>query len=147
MSVFKDDEDYGTFYLSIDKLDVKAPIILGIDPTNLEQYNELLKDGVAHMTGSALPGKDSGNVFIYGHSSAKETSKYSQIFARLDELKLGDDIILHYNDIEYKYKVQNKKIIEESDLSVLNQQTEEQVTLMTCWPIGTDDQRLVIVAQ
>ena len=140
-------EDLGDFYLSVDKLAIKAPIIQGIDPANKAKYDEALKDGVAHMIGTALPGAGKGNIFIYGHSSSTVGSKYSKIFASLNDLSAGDEVAIHYNKADYKYSVSSKKIVAKTDLSVLDQTKEETLTLMTCWPIGTDNKRLVVIAK
>ncbi len=135
------------FSLTIKKINVKTPIITGVDPSNKDGYNEALKSGVVHMDGTALPGKNSGNIFIFGHSSALEKGNYDKIFAKLNDLNNKDQILLSYLGKSYNYYVVDKKIVEKTDLSVLNQSTEERLTLMTCWPIGTDKQRLVVIAK
>ncbi len=134
------------FTISIKKIDIKAPIITGVNPGNKEAYNQALKNGVVLMDGTPLPGTGSGNTFIFGHSSALEKSSYDKIFLKLNDLENNDNILINYNSKSYTYKVIDKKIVEKNDLSVLDQTEEERVTLMTCWPIGTDKQRLIIVA-
>jgi len=97
--------------------------------------------------GTALPGDGKGNIFLYGHSSAEEKSKYSKIFAKMDDLQFGDKIEIVYNKEQFQYTVFDKKIIEEDDFSVLKQTEDEQLTLMTCWPIGTVDRRIIVMAK
>jgi len=135
------------FSLLIPSIDVEAPIIQGVDPTNADIYNKALEGGVAHMNGTALPGDGKGNIFIYGHSSASIASKYDKIFAKLNDLNNSDTIVVSYKGSNYTYEVTDKKIVEKTDMSVLDQTPSEQLTLMTCWPIGTDAQRLVVIAQ
>lgn len=139
-------ERENSFILSIPSIGVSAPVVQGVDPANKEVYNEALQTGVAHMTGTALPGDNKGNIFIYGHSSASEASQYDKIFANLNGLQVDDAVFVNYKNKIYNYIVIDKKIVEKDDLSVLNQTKNETITLMTCWPVGTTDQRLVVTA-
>lgn len=135
------------FGIKIDKIDVLAPVVKDVDGKDKTEYLKKLKQGVAHFKGTALPDSGKGNVFIFGHSSsASGTGEYSKIFARLDELKKDDEFTVFYQDKEYKYKIADKEIVEATDLSVLEQTKKERLTLMTCWPVGTKDKRLIIVA-
>lgn len=99
------------------------------------------------MVGTAMPGEEKGNIFIYGHSSAYDNPQYGKIFATLNNLQKGDAVEIYYQDKNYQYEVSGKKVVEEDDLSVLEKTGKEQVTLMTCWPIGTSEKRLVVIAE
>lgn len=132
------------FGIKIDKIGVLAPIVEGVSGRDKNIYNLALKRGVAHLKGSALPGKGS-NIFIFGHSSSNiGFGPYSKVFAKLNELERGDKIIIFYKNKEYIYLVFEKKVVEKNDLSVVKPTPKEQLTLMTCWPIGTADKRLII---
>ena len=72
---------------------------------------------------------------------------YAKIFANLNDLEQDDEIIVYYQSDEHKYKVQSKEIVEATDMSVLDKTQKEILTLMTCWPVGTKDKRLVIRAE
>lgn len=135
------------FELFIPKLNIDVPVIPNVNGTNEKVYSEALKGGVAHYAGTALPDGGS-NIFIFGHSSSiLGTGKYDKVFASLGDLAIGDEIILLFNDMNYKYSVIDKKIVPSGDSSVLSSTNDEQLTLMTCWPIGTDAKRLVIIAK
>jgi len=136
------------FEISIPALDISAPVIPNVDGTNKEDYLSALTKGVAHYEGSGLPGYG-GNIFIFGHSSSPETvkGKYDKIFSYINNLNINDEIIVNFNNKVFVYLVSTKKIIKPEDKSVLNQSDTEQVTLMTCWPIGDNTERLVIVAK
>lgn len=138
--------DQDEFILFIDKLNLTAPIITGVDPSDEKRYNDALKGGVLLMPGMAHPG-EGGHIFIYGHSSSDVQSDYDKIFATLNDLNNDDEIKIYYHGEEYAYKVAEKKIIVPTDTSVLAKTASETLTLMTCWPVGTDDQRLVIIAK
>ena len=100
---------------------------------------------VALMAGAAKPG-EVGNIFVYGHSSAESYSAYQNIFKKLNDLEEGDEISVTYNKEDFVYVVSNKKVVEKEDISVLDPTKVETLTLMTCWPIGTADKRLIISA-
>jgi len=133
------------FGLKIEKLDIVAPIIKDVDGKSKSDYNNALKEGIAHFKGTSLPG-GGGNIFIFGHSSAQTKSDYSKIFATLDDLEENDEIIIYYKNKENRYNVKEKTVVEATDLSVLEQGEKEILTLMTCWPVGTKDKRLIIRA-
>ncbi|MCX6809996.1 MAG: class D sortase [Candidatus Berkelbacteria bacterium] len=134
------------FGLKIDKLNILVPVIKNVNGSDKAIYNTALKNGVAHFKDTALPG-EKGNIFIFGHSSAEIKADYSKIFAKLNDLEKGDEIIIFYQGKDYKYKVKNKDIVEATDISVLDKGKKEILTLMTCWPIGTKDKRLIIRAE
>jgi sortase A len=136
------------FTLKINKLNIVTPVIENVDGGNKKRYNEALKSGVAHYKGTALPGEES-NIFIFGHSSSYVGlgGDYGEIFKELNNMESGDEILIIYQDKEYIYKVVEKKVVEKTEVSVLNSTDGEQLTLMTCWPIGTNLKRLIVIAK
>lgn len=71
----------------------------------------------------------------------------NSIFYLLSKLEPGDKITLFYQNKPYIYTVNQKKIVNPKDLSYLqNKTTVPTLTLMTCYPPGTDLKRLIIVA-
>ena len=71
----------------------------------------------------------------------------AEIFKNLEDIKKGDEIILWYQSKKYKYKVTEIKTVAPSDVSVLKPTSTEQVTLMTCVPVGTNQKRLVVIGK
>jgi sortase A len=136
------------FTLKIDKLNIVVPIIENVDGADKKVYNQALKNGVAHYKGTALPGEGS-NIFIFGHSSTYvgQGGDWGEIFKDLNNLESGDIISITFKGKEYFYKVVEKKIIKKTDVAVLNPTESEQLVLMTCWPIGTNKDRLIIIAK
>lgn len=135
------------FGLRIDKISLLLPVIKNVDGANKTLYNKALQGGVAHYKEAASPG-EKGNIFIFGHSSsATDSGPYAKAFGKLNDLEKNDAITVYYENKEFSYKVSEKKIIEKDDLGVLNPTKNETLTLMTCWPIGTSEQRLIIRAQ
>ena len=138
-----------SYNLLLTKIGVSVPIITNVDGNNQEEYNKALENGVAQLRGSALPGKN-GNSFIFGHSSYYENKpgNYKQIFAELNDLIPGDLIEVQSGEANFVYRITNKKVVEPSDVSVAAQNVDlTQITLMTCWPIGSTAQRLIVVGE
>jgi len=131
--------------LVIPKIEVSAPIAWNVDDSLL---NQKLLEGVAHYKGTALPG-ESGNVFITGHSSYYSwvRSDYKDVFALLDKLNVGDKIYLQYNQKTFTYEVSSSKVVSPDKMEVLNSNIDYTLTLMTCVPIGTNLNRLIVVGK
>ena len=133
------------FGLIVDKLAIRAPIVADVDGNNKTAYNKALLKGVAHYKGTAKPG-EGGNIFVFGHSStAIGQGDYAKAFASLNDLEKGDEAIVYYRQEELRYSVASKKIVASDDMSVLEPTKKEQLTLMTCWPIGSNFKRLTVV--
>jgi len=134
--------------LIIDKLDIAVPVILDVDGKNKTQYNKALYDGVAHMKKTAQPG-EKGNTFIFGHSSYTDKSnKYAKIFATLNQLQKNDEIKIKWQDKNYLYIIKDKKVVAANYTEATAQNLKEHIiTLMTCWPIGTKEKRLIVIAE
>ncbi|MBT5017080.1 sortase [Candidatus Peregrinibacteria bacterium] len=141
--------------LIIPKIGKNIPIVttdpeklIGADWKTLEQaFQEDLKNGVIHYPGTADPG-EVGNVFITGHSSYYlwDSGDYKDVFARLNKLEIGDEIVVYHDQDEYRYMVREMREVRNEDVSVLDQSNEKTLTLMTCSPVGTNFRRLVVVA-
>jgi LPXTG-site transpeptidase (sortase) family protein len=143
------------FGIVIPKILANAKVIDNVDPYNSKNYQYALTKGVAHARGTAYPG-NIGNIFIFAHSSSNwfTANQYNSVFYLIDKLDTGDKIDLYYKEKKYTYEVFNKKIVESSDVSYLNNlsnllilQNSSILTLMTCWPPGTTFKRLIIQAK
>jgi sortase A len=138
-----------SFGLVIPKLGINVKVIKNVDPFNSIVYQEALTRGVAHAKGSSLPGQ-AGNVFIFSHSSQNfiEALKYNSIFYLISKLKIGDEIDIFYDNNEYRYHVTDKKIVDPTNISYLNNNSKDKtLTLMTCYPPGTNFMRYIITAR
>lgn len=131
--------------LLIPRLSISAPII-PIESRNNDDVMEGLKKGVVRYGQTVNPG-EKGNSFIIGHSSDYpwKEGNYKQIFANLDKLGTGDSVVAQHNGKKFNFVVTGKKIVEPNDMSTLEQTAEPTMTLMTCWPPGTTDKRLVVI--
>jgi len=133
--------------LVIPKISVEAPIIL-METTDNKSILDAIQNGVAHYAGTALPGRV-GNAFITGHSSYYWWSggKYNQVFALLEHLQPDDLIYVYYEGGEYVYQVQDSIVVKPTQTEVLNQTPTPTLSLMTCVPIGTNLNRLIVRAE
>lgn len=118
--------------MKIPKIDLKVAVAEGID-------DETLKYAVGHFDGTAMPG-EKGNFSVAGHRSYT----YSEYFNRLDELNIGDDIIVKTKNGEFTYKVYEKKVVEPTEISVLDKTKDATVTLVTCTPVRIATHRLIV---
>jgi len=137
------------FILEIPKISVAAPIIPDVPGSNKETYDKSLESGVAHFSGTGKPG-EGRNIFIFGHSSNYfwAPGDYKDIFKNLDKLSVDDEITVLYQGKIYKYKVVEEKIVKPTQTDVLmDTGNGEQLTLMTCTPVGTSLNRLIIIAK
>lgn len=135
--------------ISIPRINAVAPLELNIDPWNKEVYEPALEKGVAHALGTALPGEGK-LIYLFAHSSspAWKITRYNTIFLRLNELKLGDSITINRDGKNYIYTVTEKKVVSPRDIEFLTEQSSgERLIIQTCWPIGTDWQRLLVFAE
>lgn len=118
--------------MKIPKLDLKVAIGEGVD-------NETLKYAVGHFDGTAMPGQK-GNFAVAGHRSYT----YSQYFNRLDEIKVGDEIEVQTKKGDFVYKVYETKVVEPTEVSVLDPTKDATITLVTCTPVRVATHRLII---
>lgn len=132
----------------IQKIGVKAPVVLDVKQANEDQFQLALQRGVVHYPGTAQPGEP-GNVVLFGHSSGQvwAPGDYKFVFTRLEQLKVGDTILVEFNGTRYSYVIENTEVVHPSDVSVLAQDKREHtLTLITCTPVGTNLNRFIVHA-
>ncbi len=124
----------GMIKLEIQKLKVKAGIMS-------DTTTKLLKQGPGLYNISSLPAGDGENVLIAGHRTT-----YGAWFRNIDKLEEGDQITLDFNHSRYLYKVEKVIIIAKNDWSVTEPTGNSVLTLTSCHPIGSAEQRIVVRA-
>lgn len=135
------------FNLTIPKLNISETVTANVDPFDPDIYQPILHHSVAHAYGSALPDQP-GNIYLFAHSSDNPLSitRYNTAFHLLPKLNTGDQIIITYHGHDYIYNVRDKKIVSPWQLTSIITNDSNQLTLQTCYPIGTDWRRLLILA-
>ena len=137
------------FGLVVPSLGINVPVIQNVSGIEGKEYFTQLKRGVAHQEGTATPNAG-GNTVIFGHSSTVpgvSPSPYDEVFLMLDQLQPDDRINVYYNSKQYTYIVTSLRRVAAGDLHILDDTEAAQLTLYTCWPPGTDAQRLVVTAR
>lgn len=137
--------------LIIPKINVDVPVIYDVGYDYSSQMAAMQK-GVAHF---AVPGADSkpgqiGNTVFSGHSSNDlfEPGDYKFVFAQLDKIQTGDTIYVNYNSTRYTYSVIKKQVVKPTDVQALYGYTDKPyLTLITCTPLGTSLNRLLVTAE
>lgn len=133
-------------HLYIPTLEIKVPIVW---ESSEHKILEDLQTGVVRFPGSADPGK-LGNVFIVGHSSNYwwDNGRYKAIFARLSHIKKNQEIWLNYKGGTYIYKVTEVQIVSPDKTEVIHSMEGRfLLSLMTCYPTGTIQKRLVVTSE
>lgn len=137
--------------ISIGKLNIAAPVIWSKSYVEKEMQ-ESLKNGTIHLHQTASPGQP-GTMVITGHSSnyAWVKGAYNQVFENLDNLAKGDRIIVKTTQkngriIQYQYSVNSQRITAADDQTIFSATTNPSLSLVTCWPVGTNSKRLVVKA-
>jgi sortase A len=118
----------------IPSIKVDAPVVLGDDW-------ESLKLGVGHHIGSANPG-ERDNMVLSGHNDI-----FGEVFRDLTDVQMEDEIIVHTATRAYRYVVKAKRIIEPTQVEVMDPTRNPIVTLISCYPYLIDTQRIVVVGE
>lgn len=135
----------------IPKINVDAPVVMNVGPTNAEQL-QAMSNGIAHVRypgASAEPGQVGNSVFS-AHSSSDWTDSgaYKFIFVQLERLAVDDVVYINYNSKRYTYKVYDIKVVAPTEIGALNYTGSDPViTLITCTPLGTAQKRLLVFAK
>lgn len=109
-----------------------------------------LKKSLIGWADSPLPGKQ-GNNIVFGHSALPtfyDVKNYHTIFTMLPSLKVGDEILVNYDSVSYRYIIFDMQTVGPEDFSVLEQRFDDSyLTLVTCVPPGTYWKRLMVRAR
>ncbi len=120
--------------LTIPKLDRSLHIYQGI-------REETLKKGIGHIPYTPLPGEKSNSI-LAGHRDT--------FFRNLDQLKIGDVLIIRRSNQSYIYKVKKIRIVDKDDKTVIIPKPRSTLTLITCFPftfIGSAPERYIIESE
>ena len=124
--------------LIITKIGVNAPIIRSQDESALDKGVWLLSD-------SSTPGQV-GNTVITGHRF-KYLPPHNLTFYLFHKLEPEDLVYIIWNQEEYLYLITEVRVVDRTDLSILESGSEEILTLFTCHPLYSTSHRLVLVAE
>ncbi|MFA6512025.1 MAG: sortase [Patescibacteria group bacterium] len=124
--------------LVIPKIGVDVAIVEGADQNALNR-------GIWHIPDTSNPTLG-GNTVLSGHRF-QYLPPSSQTLYLLDKLETHDDIIIYWEGKEYDYKVTGRDIILPTQVEILENTSNAQLTLFTCTPLFTTSKRLVIFSE
>ncbi len=122
-------------YVEIPGISVSLPIYHGTD-------DDILQIAIGHIEGSSLPvGGPGTHCVISGHRGLPS----SKLFTDLDQMTEGDIFMLRVLDETLTYEVDQIRIVEPDDLSLLAlEEGKDYCTLVTCTPYGVNSHRLLV---
>lgn len=125
-------------YITIEKMNVVLPILLGATDENM-------RVGAVHLTETSYPiGGENTNCVLAAHRGAKT----QDMFRNIEVLEKGDRVIIENFKEELVYEVKETKVIDPSDVgSLLIQEGRDLLTLITCHPLGRNDHRYVVFCE
>lgn len=98
--------------------------------------NQVVESTHIGILGEAPAQISSGTLILVGHSRRNQ-------FAILHQLQKGDDIVVIHDKTHYHYQVKQLEVIDENNLSFLNQLQENKLILITC--MDDNEKRLIVV--
>ncbi len=139
-----------TNIIELPKFNIKAPIITVKTP-DLDLIYKELKKGVVLYPGSTNPKQ--GYSIIIGHSSQYpwEKGNYKSVFSLLNELDIGDQIYIFWEQQPLVFEFADKKIFipwpkgSETTETIFPPSNEETIlVLQSCWPVGVASKRVAV---
>jgi len=141
--------------IKIPAIGLDAPIVeVGYDLVEIEGVQvfqwQVADYAAGHHSTSADPG-EGGNIVIAGHDDWR-----GEVFRDLEHVTLGDQITLVTPEGEHTYAVTEIVYRKEAGMPIATRiatgqyfapMPEERLTLVTCWPYGIDDHRLIVIAK
>ncbi len=120
--------------LDIPAIGVSEYVVEGTDTGNLRK-------GPGHYPETPLPGEP-GTVAVAGHRTT-----YGAPFRDLDDVKPGNEIVFDTPFGRFIYRVEDTKIVDDQDLSVLEPVGYKRLMLSACHPLYSAAQRIIVFAK
>ena len=133
INVPTDQEAFALLYIPRIGNDVWAtPIFEGVQ-------SKQLNSGIGHYPQSQIPGED-GNFSLFGHRTS-----YGQPFAHIEQLQIGDEVIVETKEFWFVYTLKYDKVVKSSavwitsnnrlpELYIAATDPYKVITLVTCEP-------------
>jgi len=123
---------------AIGKLTIKA---IGVSEFVVEGTDTVtLRKGPGHYPSTPLPG-ERGTAAIAGHRTT-----YGAPFRHLDDLRRGQRVTVDMPYGRFVYRVEDTRIVDDQDLSVLRRVRRDRLVLTACHPLYSAAQRIVAFA-
>lgn len=122
---------YSTGQIIIPKVEISLPLFSGVT-------NEQLLVGAGVLFPERKAEKQ--NIVVIGHHLGQN----NLLFGKLLNAAVGDPIYLEYQNQFYQYKVSQTKLIQQTELEVLENRNKAEITLITCDKPTHTEQRFVV---
>lgn len=125
-------------FVSIPKMEVELPILLGANTANM-------REGAVHLTETSYPvGGENTNCVLAAHRGSSRAA----MFRDIEELAIGDEIYIQNFRETLTYRVAELRVISPTDVQdLLIQPGRDLVTLITCHPYRYNYQRYVVYCE
>jgi sortase A len=130
----RDDLGHPLAVLRIPRIGLEVPVLDGTDEPRLNR-------GVGRIEGTAHPGQ-AGNLGIAGHRDG--------FFRGLKDVEIGDTVELETLEGAATYLVDDIRIVDPADVSVLRPTASPVITMVTCYPfyyVGSAPRRYIVRAR
>lgn len=146
------EEKITEFVVKIPRIGAEAEVKTNVSPFDKKEYLAVIEeDLIAHAKETSLPGEKDKAMYLFAHSTRQgiQMVRKNSVFYLLGELRNDDPIFIRYNGKIYAYKVYDQKVVGAQEVEYLNYKEEgrEVLILQTCWPLGTDWNRLLVFAE
>lgn len=118
----------------VPKVEISLPLFSGVT-------NEQLLVGAGTLFPERTP--ENHNIVVIGH----HLGRTNLLFGKLLKVSVGDTIYLAYQNQAYQYTVSQTAIVKQTELQVLTDQNQSEITLITCDKPTQTDQRLLVKGQ
>ena len=142
--------------LIIPDLNINVPLVNtesnGRVDFSQENFDDELTKGVVKYPTTPTPWSK-GNTLIFGHTSTEwwKKNEYGVVFRNIPKLKAGQRFQVVWNGQLTTYEMVERKVVlpkhVEDYYHEFSDKGESYLTLMGCYPIGTADKRMMIVAK
>lgn len=142
--------------LIIPDLNINVPLVdipaKGGEDFSQGNFDEELMQGVVKYPTTPTPGSQ-GNALLFGHSSTewRKHNEYGFVFRNLPKLKAGQRFQVLWNGQLSTYEMIERKVVLPKHVADYYHEFQDQegsfVTLMGCYPIGSDAKRMMVVAK
>lgn len=120
--------------LKAERLDLSVVVVEGTDTASLQK-------GPGHYPDTKLPGEGK-TIGIAGHRTT-----YLAPFRHINRFRRGDDVILKMPYANFTYRVEDKRIVDPSEVGVVRNVGHERLVLTACHPLYSAAQRYTIFAK
>lgn len=120
--------------IRIPRIDASFVVVAGSDGASLRK-------GPGIYDGSPFPGAP-GTVAIAGHRTT-----YRAPFRHIDDLGAGDEVVVELPYGRFAYRVQERRIVAPTAVSVVRRVAYDRLVLSACHPLYSAEQRIVVFAR